>query len=86
MNDKIYHITLTSVTGAVILAHQSRKSYTGTVAQLEAAYKKVLIHNLTLGWWGLVSIIWNTIAIVRNYKMRQSLYALRDAPEQEKTA
>jgi len=71
-----YHITLTKVTGMIIVAQQSRRTYTGTVKELEAQYKKVLCYNLVLGWWSLFSLVWNVIALVRNYKMLQSLRKL----------
>lgn len=71
-----YHITLTKVTGMIILSQQSRATYTGTAEHLEEQYKKVLYHNLALGWWSLFSLVWNVIALVRNYKMLKSLRKL----------
>jgi hypothetical protein len=47
---------------------------TGTVAALEAAHRRILQHNLTLGWWGVpFGVVW-TPASLRN---RRALAALR---------
>jgi hypothetical protein len=72
----LYTLPLTKVTGLVIIAHQSTKTYTGTAEQLEAAYKKVLIHNVLAGWWGIFSFVWNLMALYRNWKALKSLHAL----------
>lgn len=69
-----YHYRLTSVTGVAIVAQRSVKTYTGTLEELEAAYKKVLVHNLIFGWWSLFSLIWNPVALIQNKKNLQELH------------
>jgi hypothetical protein len=68
-----YRLSLTKVTSYVLLTQQRRTVYTGTVEQLERAYRDTLSHNLILGWWGIpFGLIWTPLALSRNAKaMRQ---------------
>jgi hypothetical protein len=68
-----YRLSLTKVTSFVLLTQQRRTVDTGTVEQLERAYRDTLGHNLMLGWWGIpFGLIWTPLALSRNAKaMRQ---------------
>ncbi|MGA2470987.1 MAG: hypothetical protein ABSG64_09885 [Solirubrobacteraceae bacterium] len=64
------------MTGMVVLAQRRTRTYTGSLADLERTYARVLTHNLLLGWWGIpFAIIWTPIALVGN---RKALTALRE--------
>ena len=80
MTDQQYTLPLTKVTGVVVVAHQATRTYAGTAAQLEEAYKKAQVHNLLFGWWSIPSLIWNPIALVRNINRIKSLRALAAQP------
>ena len=71
-----YQVRLTQITGTLIVAYRSTKTYTGTPEQLAAAARKVRTHNLTLGWWGITAIVWNIMALRRNGKAMASLRRL----------
>jgi hypothetical protein len=71
-----YTIRLTKVTGMLIIAQQSTRVYTGTKEELGEIYKKVQLHNLGLGWWGVIAFIWNLVALYRNNKYKKQLDAL----------
>lgn len=74
--EQLYHMQLTKVTGMVVLGSWARHTYTGTPVQLEAAYKKVLQHNLAFGWWSVPSLIATPIWLVRNEMTRRKLHAI----------
>jgi hypothetical protein len=72
-----FRVSLTKVTSMVILTQQRRTVYTGTLDQLEKAAKAAMVHNLTLGWWGIpVGLIWTPIALVRNARNMKKIRAL----------
>jgi hypothetical protein len=71
-----YHIQLIKVTGMLVLAHQSTVVHTGTAEELQAVYKKVLIHNLLAGWWEIFAFFWNIIALAANARARRQLQKL----------
>src|ERR1700683_881554 len=62
-----FRVSLTKVTSMVILTQQRRAVHTGTLEQLEKAARAAMIHNLTLGWWGIpFGLVWTPIALARN--------------------
>ena len=71
-----YTIRLTKVTGLIIFGQQSTRTYTGTKDQLAEVYKKVQIYNIVAGWWGIVAIIWNLMALYRNSQALKKLNSL----------
>jgi hypothetical protein len=72
-----FRVSLTKVTSMVILTQQRRTVYTGTPEQLEKAARAVMIHNLTLGWWGIpFGLIWTPIALTRNSSNMKKVRAL----------
>jgi hypothetical protein len=71
-----YTIRLTKVTGLLIFGQQSTRTYTGTREELGEIYKKTQLYNLALGWWGIVAIVWNLMALYRNSKSKKQLDTL----------
>lgn len=71
-----YHLRITKVTGLVILAQRSTQTYTGTKAELAEIYKKILMHNLLFGWWGIIAFVWNIMVLYRNSKAKKLLQTL----------
>jgi hypothetical protein len=73
-----YTLTLLQVTSVVLFSFRTRQQATGTNPEaFEAFARKVLLHNLLLGWWGFpVGIIWTPIALVRNRRALAQLRAL----------
>ncbi|MCL4422563.1 MAG: hypothetical protein M1115_05255 [Actinobacteria bacterium] len=66
---------LFKVTSVVIYTNRSRVVFTGTMPVLEAAYRKVLWHNLLAGWWGIpFGLIWTPLSLLKN---RAALRKLR---------
>jgi hypothetical protein len=73
----LFKVSLTKVTSAIFFTQQRRTVHTGTVEQLEKAAKTALIHNLTLGWWGIpFGLIWTPIALARNARNMKKIHAL----------
>jgi len=71
-----YRLTLTALTSMLIVTQRRSRVFTGSVAQLESAYRRTLQHNLALGWWGIpFGVIWTGLALARN---RKALAALRE--------
>ena len=75
-----FAIRLTRHTGMIIVG-QSRTAVTrGSLEDCLAAYKSAQLHNLTLGWWGIISlIIWNPMALINNTRAKAELKALAPA-------
>jgi hypothetical protein len=72
-----FRVSLTKVTSMVILTQQRRTVYTGTLDQLEKAAKTAMVHNLTLGWWGIpFGLIFTPIALARNAGTMKKIRAL----------
>ena len=61
----------------LIIAHRKTQTFTGTLEECRAGYKKVRTHNLVFGWWGFpVAPIWNAMALRRNARALRDLEAL----------
>lgn len=72
-----FRVSLTKVTSMVFMTQQRRTVYTGTLEQLETAARNAMVHNLTLGWWGIpFGLIWTPIALVRNANNMKQIRAL----------
>jgi hypothetical protein len=70
-----YALRLDQVTSLLLYTSRKGISVTGTYPEVEAAYRRVLIHNLLLGWWGFpFGLIWTPMAMLRN---RRALMRLR---------
>lgn len=64
---RTFQITLRRHTGLVILMLRQSSVFTGTLEQCERAYRQAQIHNLTAGWWGILSLlVFNWIALFSN--------------------
>src|SRR4051794_31929457 len=74
---RLFRITLTRVTSFVVMTQQRRVVHTGTVEELEAAYKSAQLHCATVGWWGIpFGLVWTTMALFRNAKNMKAIRAL----------
>ncbi len=71
-----YYLRLSKVTGLLIFAQRSTRTYQGTKDELKEVYQKVLTHNLLAGWWGLIAFVWNLMALTRNAKAMKKLNSL----------
>jgi hypothetical protein len=72
-----YRLRLLEVTSVVFLTHRRARTYTGELTELHDRYRRVLMHNLVLGWWGIpFGLIWTPVALVRNHKARAALREL----------
>jgi hypothetical protein len=60
-------------TGIVVLALWQDSVVTGTYEQVRTAYRGAQVHNLCLGWWGILSLfLFNWIALFGNQsRMRE---------------
>jgi hypothetical protein len=72
-----YRIPLSTVTSYVIVSQRKRAMHVGTVAELEAAYRKAQRHTLLFGWWGFpFGLGWTPLVLHRNKKAFNSLLDL----------
>jgi hypothetical protein len=72
-----FRVSLTKVTSFVIMSQQRRAVYSGTLEELQQQARSVMIHNLTLGWWGIpAGLIWTPIALVKNANNMKKIRAL----------
>jgi hypothetical protein len=77
---RTFRLTITQVSSYLIITQKKTKSFVGSIDELEANYRKVLTHNLTMGWWGIpFGLIWTPLTISRNAKALKQLRALAAA-------
>lgn len=66
---RAFRLSLLQVMSFVLLTQRRVRTMTGSVEELTAFAKKVLIMNLLLGWWGIpFGLIWTPMALYRNSK------------------
>jgi hypothetical protein len=54
-----------------------RSITTANVEDLQRFYRRVLPHNLSLGWWGVpFGLVWTPMALVQNSRARSRLAGL----------
>jgi len=69
-----YSLTLIEVTSFLIVTRRGTRSLSGSIDELTAFSKKVLAHNLLLGWWGFpLGLIGTPMALYSNSKALRSL-------------
>jgi hypothetical protein len=62
-------VTLIQVTSFVLMTQRRARTCTGTLAECQAFARKVMIHNLLLGWWGIpFGLVWTPMALSKNAK------------------
>lgn len=72
-----YRVSLSKVTSIVFFTRRSAVAYTGNLAELEAIYHKVLVHNLLAGWWGIpFGIVWTPMVLIANRKAMAKVRAV----------
>ena len=75
-----FQIKLSKHTGAAIVFVRQSYVVTGTFEDCEKAYRQAQLHNLTLGWWSLFSVLlFNWISIFSNVA---AMSQLRKAAQQ----
>jgi hypothetical protein len=73
----LYRIALGRVTSAVILTQRQTRVYTGTLEQLERAYREARTYNLLVGWWGIpFGLVWTPMCLWSNRRAIRELRAL----------
>ena len=78
---RTFHLTITQVTSFLIVTQRKTRQFTGTYAQLQERYRKVLVHNLLFGWWGIpFGLIGTPLALSRNAKALKQLRQLAESP------
>src|SRR5262245_24744570 len=69
--EPVFAVRLMKHTGLVMLFLNQQYTVTGTYAQCEAAIRQAQIHNLTAGWWSMLSVVaMNWIALGVNFSAR----------------
>lgn len=72
-----YRLTIAKVTSFLVFTKKRSITITGTDAVVRAAYKKVLVHNLLFGWWGIpVGLIWTPWVLIGNARALRQLNRL----------
>ena len=71
-----YTLTLKQHTAILLFFRHKRLTFKGTFEQCESAYNRVRKHNRTFGWWGIVSPLFNWLALSSNKKAMNQLRAL----------
>ena len=77
---RTFRLNVTELTSYLVVTQKKTKSFVGSVDDLRAQYRKVLTHNLLLGWWGIpVGLIWTPLTLNRNAKALKQLRELAAA-------
>lgn len=76
MAKDLYTIQLTKHTGYLVMWSNERRSFSGTSAQLHAAYDRTRRHNLLLGWWSPASPLVNSYVLFINRRTLKKLEEL----------
>lgn len=72
----IFQVNVMTHTGLLIMFLNQRRTVTGTYQQCDAAIRQAQTHCLTLGWWGVASILfWNWLSLAHNSNARKQLNA-----------
>ena len=83
----VFRIRLHKHTGLVVLMLRRTYIFTGTFQECERAYRAAQIHNLTAGWWGLLSaLVFNWIALFSNISAMQQLRRIAQQPSGQSSA
>lgn len=73
-----YSLRITAVTSFIVVTQRRTRAMTGDIPQLEAFYRKVLTHNLLLGWWGFpFGLIWTPNVMSKNKAALKKLHRLQ---------
>ncbi len=73
-------LRLVQITSFIIFSNRAIKGASGSFDEMRAFYRKVLIHNLLLGWWGFpFGLVWTPMALASNRKAMAKLRELNEA-------
>jgi hypothetical protein len=75
---RVFTLTLVQVTSIVFVTMRKRPTASsGNTEDLRALYRRVLLHNLLLGWWGFpFGLVWTPVALASNRRALSSLRSL----------
>jgi hypothetical protein len=72
--EPVFQVRLMKHTGLAVMFLNQQYTVTGTFAQCDAAIRQAQNHNLTAGWWSVVSLaVMNWVALAVNASARQTL-------------
>jgi Protein of unknown function (DUF2510) len=78
---RLFRIRLIKHTGLVVWMQRQTYIFTGTFQECERAYRAAQTHNLTAGWWGLLSaLVFNWIALFSNMSAMDELRRIAQQP------
>ncbi len=73
-DQRIFQVRITTHTGGLFFWFNQSRTVSGTYAVCATAVRNAQTHNLILGWWSLLSILFmNWIAIAENSSARKTL-------------
>jgi hypothetical protein len=72
--EPVFQVRLMKHTGMAIMFLNQQYTVTGTFAQCDAAIRQAQNHNLTAGWWSVLSLaVMNWVALGTNASARHTL-------------
>ena len=72
-----YNLRLLRVMSFIVMTQRRTIGRSGSIEELGAFYREILIQNLLLGWWGIpFGLIWTPICLFRNRQAFQQLRTL----------
>ncbi|WKG06139.1 hypothetical protein [Mycolicibacterium sp. HK-90] len=70
----VFQVETMRHTGLLILWFNQTRTLTGTAEQCEAALTSAQLHNVCLGWWSILSLLfWNWLSLLHNAGVRAKL-------------
>lgn len=78
---RVFTLTLVQVTSMLVVSQRRRPAVSArTFEELQGFYRKVLTHNLLLGWWGFpFGLVWTPSALIANRRALARLRGLMSA-------
>jgi len=73
-----FTLSLLQVTSVILVTTRKRRALTASSPEeFRDFHREVLVHNLTLGWWGLpFGLIWTPVALIQNQRAVSKLRGL----------
>ena len=80
MKEDQYYANFAKHTGMLIMWQMSSRTYQGTYAQIEKAYRAAQLHCLMFGWWSVLSLVFfNWFTLIRNYRTFNKIKKLHES-------
>jgi hypothetical protein len=74
-----YTLRLIEVKGMLFLVRRNIRARSGSLEELQEFASEVKRNNLLLGWWGVVALVWNVMALRRNGAALKKLRGLAES-------